>query len=95
MLDLTALKKSIHALQESLSVFQSHQNTADEALKRTLQAGVIQNFELTYKVSWKFIGELFTSGTREKKELEFLESRRKTQAIAIYCQVFQRRVGEF
>lgn len=57
MLDLTSFKKSIDALDKLLV-----EVTKDEifdALKPVIQdglkSGVIQNFEVTYELSWKFI----------------------------------------
>ncbi len=60
MLDLSALEKTTLSLSQSLKVFHQYAHTAPEDLKQTLQAGVIQNFEFTYEVCWKFMKRWLT-----------------------------------
>lgn len=55
MLDFSALHKSIQSLEESLLVHRQYATGEDDALERTLQSGVIQNFEFTYELCWKFL----------------------------------------
>lgn len=56
-LELSSLQKGIKSLERAINVYkkesQIHAETTD--LMLTLQAGVIQNFEFTYELSWKFI----------------------------------------
>lgn len=55
-LDLSALVKACASFDESLVVFARYQQQSnDDALVRTLRAGVIQHFEFTYELCWKFI----------------------------------------
>lgn len=54
-LDITSLKKAVDALERSLRVADENATSEDENLLETLQAGVIQNFEVAYEQSWKFI----------------------------------------
>jgi len=56
-LDLSSLKKSIAALEQSLSVteYSKDFHSLSLAQQETLQSGVIQNFEICYELSWKFI----------------------------------------
>ena len=50
-LDLSALEKALISFEQSLEVFGRYQlEEADETLCKTLQAGVIQNFEFTYEL---------------------------------------------
>ena len=56
-LDLSSLKKSIAALEQSLSVteYSKDFHSLSLAQQETLQSGVIQNFEICYELSWKFL----------------------------------------
>lgn len=54
-LDYTPLEKAITRLNESLQVVEEFQITESSPLVRTLISGVVQHFEFTYELSWKFI----------------------------------------
>ncbi|WP_028329426.1 HI0074 family nucleotidyltransferase substrate-binding subunit [Brachyspira alvinipulli] len=54
VLNLDSLKDSINALDRSIKVYNKIQND-DNDLILTVRAGVIQNFEIAFEQSWKFI----------------------------------------
>jgi nucleotidyltransferase substrate binding protein (TIGR01987 family) len=53
-LDLSPLEKAVASLQESVNIY--HQVISlHEGIQRVVKAGVIQNFEFTYELSWKLM----------------------------------------
>ncbi len=56
-LDLTSLEKSVKGLSDSIESYNSLQSKYQLTEKdiSTLQAGVIQNFEVAYEQCWKFM----------------------------------------
>lgn len=57
MIDLTSLKKAVHSLENAISssqqLMKSQKFTAEDL--NLFKAGVIQNFEFTYELCWKFM----------------------------------------
>ena len=70
ILNLDSLKDSINALDRSIKVYNKIQND-DNDLILTVRAGVIQNFEIAFEQSWKFIQRWLspdiTSGITKKE----------------------------
>ncbi|MEJ2700972.1 MAG: nucleotidyltransferase substrate binding protein [Sedimentisphaerales bacterium] len=56
-LDLSSLRKAVDSLERTLRVAQDQTLAAglDNDAKDAIRAGVIQNFEFTYELCWKFI----------------------------------------
>ncbi|MDI6731125.1 MAG: nucleotidyltransferase substrate binding protein [Candidatus Margulisbacteria bacterium] len=57
MLDLSSLEKALASLKTALDVACSNEQIKKmgEDIKDTIRAGVIQNFEFTYELCWKFM----------------------------------------
>lgn len=54
LLDLSSLRKAICSFDSSVRVVSLNEKV-EQDIKYTLRAGVIQNFEFTYELSWKFM----------------------------------------
>jgi len=56
-LDLSGLKKAIGSFETAVEVVCQDEKMAmlDEDQKNVIQAGIIQNFEFTYELCWKFM----------------------------------------
>ena len=54
-LELESLRKAVDALGRSLDVAHDIAIQGSQDLRDTVRAGVVQNFEVAYELSWKFI----------------------------------------
>lgn len=57
MLDLGSFRKALNSLDEVLALYHDRDflSGLPEAARRAIEAGVVQNFEFSYKLAWKFI----------------------------------------
>ena len=53
-LDIDPLKNAVNALEASIGDYDEYSSKGG-TLKNTLRSGVIQNFEVAYELSWKFM----------------------------------------
>lgn len=77
MLDFSSLEKAITSLKSAIRVSQFGPQIAiaDVDMVNTIRAGVIQNFEFTYELCWKFIkrwlemniGSVYVDGVSRKE----------------------------
>jgi nucleotidyltransferase substrate binding protein (TIGR01987 family) len=56
-LDLSSLRKAVESLEKALRVADdgAFMSRLNDEQKQTVRAGVIQNFEFTYELCWKFM----------------------------------------
>jgi nucleotidyltransferase substrate binding protein (TIGR01987 family) len=55
-LDLSSIQKAVNSLERSVKVASALiEGDVDTDLEEVLRAGVIQNFEFTYELCWKFM----------------------------------------
>ena len=56
-LDLSSLRKAVKSLEKTIRVADddAFMSRLDEDQKQAVKAGVIQNFEFTYELCWKFM----------------------------------------
>lgn len=56
-LDLSSLQKTIEALDNSINSYLSNENNVSltDNDRETLKSGVIQNFEVSFELCWKFM----------------------------------------
>jgi nucleotidyltransferase substrate binding protein (TIGR01987 family) len=52
--DLTKLKNTLQTLEDGIEEYTSH-SEGPKRLSNALRSGVIQNFEITYELSWKLM----------------------------------------
>lgn len=79
-LDLSSLQQAIDALARSLRVAQATAQM-DADLQETVRAGVIQNFEVAYELSWKFI-QRWLRENRVAPEADFPRTRKDLFRLA-------------
>ena len=55
-LDLSSLKKAVVSIEKALNVATPEKLAAmTDDLREVIKAGIIQNFEFTYELCWKFM----------------------------------------
>jgi nucleotidyltransferase substrate binding protein (TIGR01987 family) len=80
-LELESLRKAVDALQRSLVVAEKGMDSTSEDLQDTIRSGVIQNFEVAYEQSWKFV-QRWLSDNRSISDAELPRTRRELFRMA-------------
>jgi nucleotidyltransferase substrate binding protein (TIGR01987 family) len=76
-LDLSSLRKAVESLEKTIRVVDDNtfMSRLNEDQKETVRAGVIQNFEFTYELCWKFmrrwlevnLGSVYVAGVSRRQ----------------------------
>ena len=93
-LDLESLRKAIFSLKQAMSVAAEMMalRPDDEALGNALRAGVIQNIEFTYELSWKFakrwleanVGAAYVDGVPRRELFRIAAENRLIEDVDIW-----------
>ena len=91
MLDLSSLKKAVNALDDALT--EAHNKAFMQKLTQKqvalIQAGVIQHFEFTYELCWKFmqrwlaenLGRVYIDGISRRELFRFAAEHRLIEKV--------------
>ncbi len=101
MLDLNSLERAVGALEEAVA--ETHDQRAmgrlSEVQRRIFIAGVIQSFEFTYELSWKFIkrwldmnvGAVYVDGVSRRELFRIAAEQRLIDEVEVWWDHHQTR----
>lgn len=93
-LELDSLRKALATLERSLDTVDAHWRTADEAMRETLRAGVIQHFKVAFELCWKYV-QRWLRENRSPEEADHPRSRKDLFRLAAHAGLIEDPVPWF
>ena len=99
LLDLSSLKKAVDSMERAINVALALRTDSPKDEREDIRAGVIQNFEFTYELCWKFMKRWLEKngegssidGVTRKELFRIAAERRLIDAVDVWFQYSKSR----